>query len=325
MNSENYDIDLKIKWVGGIAVLLSKCKLLFDPIRLPPFKPDFVFVSHAHRDHVNPRILGYFRDVGVYMSEPTARLLFKRSIPDYVRFVEDALNFKGVEFKFYDSGHIVGSKSVLINSDVRIFYTGDLSTDTRIVLNPLKPVETDILIIEATYGAVPYIFPERHRLYRKILRKVSYFKDVGRLLVLGARSPGTAQELAALLSNSRKSFDIYMDPKVYRDSLVHFDYDYVSARFERAAGFALLKGDVFITSINNALKLKKEGFDSLVFTGWSVLWDKKDSFPLSSHDDLHRLVDFVGKSNPETVYTVYGFKRDFALILKNIGVNARHL
>ena len=315
-----------IKWVGGIAVLLDNLKILFDPVKLAPFRPDFILVTHAHRDHFKKEVLESYRDIRVYMSEPTARILYGHQIPDYVEIVENGVEFKGVEFKLYDSGHVIGGKSVLINSDEKIFYTGDFCSSVRIILEPLKEIKTDILIIEATYGAMPYIFPNRRRLYKNLIKKVAYYVDTLGYAIVGARSLGTAQEVIALLSNTKRKFNLYVDPKVYKMTRIHFEYDYVKADYEKCPSFKpCIKEGVYITGMENALKLRKKGYEVIICTGLSATWNDFNSLTLSSHEDLNGLINYVVRSKAEKVYTVYGFKRDFAQILKNMGIKARQI
>lgn len=316
----------RLAWVGGVAVLLEDFKILFDPEKMAPFKPDFIFVTHAHRDHAKREVLELYRDVGVYMSEPTARIIYGYKIPDYVEIVEDGIEFKGVEFKLYDSGHVVGGKSVLINGDEKIFYTGDFCSSVRVILEPLKSVKADTLIIEATYGAMPFIFPSRKRLYRDLIKRVAYYVDSIGYAIIGARSLGTAQEVLALLSNTRRKFDLYTDPRVYKMSRIHFEYDYIKVDYEKCIDFKpCIKEGVYITGIENAFKLRKKGYDVIICTGLSATWNDFNSLTLSSHEDLNGLINYVIQSRAEEVYTVYGYKRDFAVILKNMGVNAYQL
>lgn len=313
----------RLSWVGGIAILLDNLKVLFDPVRPVPFKPDFIFISHAHRDHFNLKVLEFYRKIGVYMSEPTARIIFKDKIPEYVNIVDDGLEIKNIEFKFYNSGHVAGGKSVLINSDKRIFYTGDFCTSIRIILDPLPYVKTDILIIEATYGAIPYVFPNRKRLYKNLIKKVAYYVDAIGYAIVDARLLGTAQEVIALLSNTKRKFNLYVDPRVYKMSKVYFDYDCVHAEFERCQSFKpCIKEGVYITGVENALKLRREGFDVIICTGLSTTWNDFNSLTLSSHDDLNGLINYVTQSKAEKVYTVYGYKKEFAKILKDMGIRA---
>jgi len=315
-----------IKWVGGIAVLLNNLKILFDPVKLAPFRPDFIFVTHAHKDHFNKEVLESYRDIGVFMSEPTARILYGYKIPGYVKIVENGIEYKGVEFEFFDSGHVVGGKSVLIKSDEWIFYTGDFCSSARIILEPLKHVETDILVIEATYGAMPFIFPNRRRLYKDLIKKVAYFVDTIGYAIVGARSLGTAQEVIALLSNTKRKFSLYVDPKIYRMSGIHFEYDYVKAEYEKIPSFKpCIREGVYITGVENALRLRRKGYDVIICTGLSATWNDLNSLTLSSHEDLNGLINYVIQSRAERVYTVYGYKRDFAQILKEMGMKAYRL
>jgi len=134
---------------------------------LLPKKIDAIFVSHAHFDHIGslPIYASLYKDVDVYMTEPTFKLSKrmlhntinnmleqkkeKVDLDDYqflqfynhglLNYMYSNFNFhkikydrfvtmknSDIQFKFIDASHIVGSAGVLFETKgFKFFYTGD--------------------------------------------------------------------------------------------------------------------------------------------------------------------------------------------------------
>ena len=64
----------------------------------------------------------------------------------------------GIHVTFYEAGHILGSASILLeleedNRKQRILFSGDLGYSDRAILrDPADPPETDVVVMESTYG-----------------------------------------------------------------------------------------------------------------------------------------------------------------------------
>jgi putative mRNA 3-end processing factor len=71
--------------------------------------------------------------------------------------VDAASPAPGIELR--PSGHIPGSRAILIDGDRRVLYTGDVSTRDRGPQTGFDPVDAEVLIVEATYGRPTYRFP----------------------------------------------------------------------------------------------------------------------------------------------------------------------
>ena len=156
---------------------------------------DFVLISHAHQDHIGalPFLVKKFPFVKIYSTNQTLDIA-KITLHNAAKIISEQLTDKdpikpfshddidlllrtvhtieyneeipvagmrhnsneNIKITFYDSGHILGSASVLIeHKGKRIFYTGDLKLSSQFIMNgaelPNKPV--DVLITEATYAA----------------------------------------------------------------------------------------------------------------------------------------------------------------------------
>jgi len=135
---------------------------------------DFIFISHAHQDHIGglPFLIKKFPHIQIYSTKQTAELalltlhnavdLIKNSIDEpgfevythdevemlvkSIRFLkyEETLSLEGmrhtsknkIKFTLYDAGHILGSASVLIEFvNEKIFYTGDIRLESQFILN----------------------------------------------------------------------------------------------------------------------------------------------------------------------------------------------
>lgn len=65
---------------------------------------------------------------------------------------------EGICITFYDAGHILGSASVCMDLEEngekrRVLFSGDLGYSDRVILrDPAKPPESDIVVMETTYG-----------------------------------------------------------------------------------------------------------------------------------------------------------------------------
>lgn len=110
---------------------------------------DIEFVNKVRRRHNEPPI------------EP---LYVKTDIPPVLKLLrgsayEHAFSINGsIQVTFHDAGHILGSSITVLNINdgerqVSVCYTGDLGRyDIPIIRNPYVVTDSDILIIESTYG-----------------------------------------------------------------------------------------------------------------------------------------------------------------------------
>lgn len=92
----------------------------------------------------------------LYVTADAERALKQRKAIDYHTSVEI---LKGVELKYYDAGHIIGSAIVELtfhepnNSTRRLVFSGDLgNTCTPLMRTPEAVKQADVLLLESTYG-----------------------------------------------------------------------------------------------------------------------------------------------------------------------------
>ncbi|MBW2570677.1 MAG: MBL fold metallo-hydrolase [Deltaproteobacteria bacterium] len=177
--------------VGGVNILVDCGKaygndpeLAFDRFPVLPRDIDYLFLTHAHIDHIGrvPDLI----DVGfrgeIICTHATKALLIPM-LHDALSFTDksdkqvqrlektiDELSWgfeynevfslkKGISFKFGNAGHILGSCFIRFSfpqkpdGDYTVIFSGDLGcTDTPILPDPDQPDACDLLVLESTYG-----------------------------------------------------------------------------------------------------------------------------------------------------------------------------
>lgn len=163
--------------VGNHYVLLDAGGKL-DQSRLEPLYPrldvlkwlpkvEAVFISHVHADHI--LALPFIpSDVPIYMSEETLQSL-EFLAKDFVHkgtwswtdemilsncIAQDSGSIGDLEFRFYNAGHVPGSKMIFLKSgNDSVLYTGDLNFEETRLEKPAEPIpeKVNALIMEGTY------------------------------------------------------------------------------------------------------------------------------------------------------------------------------
>lgn len=286
---------------------------------------DHTVVSHAHMDHVHRG------DNPVITSELTQKLGSERLNSEIETTDHDNI-------KLLDSGHIIGSSSVLIEENgERILYTGDVSMQDRVYLEGFKPVEADKLVVESTYGIPAYRLPEQKQVEKQI---GNWIQDIGKTPYLFGYSLGKAQKIQHIVKKSTDKPIVAHGSVMKMNRIVEEHTDLSFNALEYGKNKDLLRDGeaVFIgpTSFSRSDPIQKlvEKSDGVKagFSGWGVQesyrhrggYDKV--FPLSDHCGFDDLVELVKSVDPEKVYTHHGFDSEFASHLKKeYGYNARAL
>ncbi|MEM2872916.1 MAG: MBL fold metallo-hydrolase RNA specificity domain-containing protein [Nitrososphaerales archaeon] len=310
---------------NGILIKYRNMRIALDPCKA--IDTDLVFVSHAHIDHAHPQK----DDTRVLASKETTLLAKERGI-DIGRTKQELEGFELI-----DSGHILGSRSLLI--DGKILYTGDLAARPRAFLNKGKSMKCDTLIIESTYGKNSFHFPPLAKLLDEVNRLISDLFSRGIPVVLMGYPLGKAQILSYLFS----SWDpIYVHGSVQRMNDAYSKLgielrDFIP--YQEAVEKDLLKRRPWIlispmwSGRTNFIKGLKKRYNAvtIAFSGWSMEPSYKYAmsfdyaFPLSDHCDFDELIKFVKDCEPKKVYTVHGFSSELASYLKKLGYDATPL
>lgn len=198
-----------------------------------------VFLSHAHLDHTGA--LPMFKHSGskakIFCTKATARIsdvllndsyqvdLIKHNHPAYTKFdiksVEDQMVFVqfrkdyselGLDFEFFNSGHIPGASSIRVNVDgMNVLYTGDINTQETYLVKAADTNygQVDTMIVEATYGNRDH--DERHVVEDKFITSILNALRKGGSVVIPVFGVGRAQEILMLLAKYTFDVPIYVD------------------------------------------------------------------------------------------------------------------
>ncbi len=312
--------ELAVRLGNGVEVLGSR-EYYFDAETIGP-KGTFC-ISHAHSDHMPKRIVGQ----SVTCSDITLRCLNNRSKKkQVVRSPPDGV-------RMLDAGHMAGSRMFQVEVDGReVLYTGDLCTRDRCGNKGARPVRTDVLIIESTYGKPKYVFPPSDIIAGLIRDEVEDNFSQGRSVSLYSYPLGKSQDMLRVL----QEFCPYTDEAVFNaTSLVRSDDDPLECQLWKEDE----PGDPFLVICSPWLKrtaqeevLRRKCVKRLAVSGWALdsgyraRMGVHEAFPFSDHADFNDLIAFVKACEPEVVLTHHGFAESLAVEIKaRLGIDARPL
>lgn len=213
----------------------------FDQFPVPTGKIDFLFLTHAHIDHIGrvPDLIAAGFKGEIICTHATKALLIPMlrdamsfsgrsdgQILDLEKRIDDLswgfeLNEvfslgRGIRFKLGNAGHILGSCFIQFwfpcpsSSDYRVTFSGDLGCiDTPILPDPDIPDACDLLILESTYGDRRHAGrKERVETLAGLLDKA--LSDNG-IVYIPAFALGRTQELIYELDRIKTTLPVFVD------------------------------------------------------------------------------------------------------------------
>lgn len=290
-------------------------------------KAQTTFISHAHLDHY----VSTGKCTTILSSQATLDLLKARKKKAPERAVESHEN--GAQVRLLDAGHVLGSRMLFAENEKTFLYTGDFLSQDSLTQKGAKPVDTDVMVVECTYGLPQYAFPSRWEIYDKIGEYAKEGLESGSNVVLGAYSLGKAQEVIKALNQKGISpvcpESVTSINEVYRRYGVSMD----ALHAESPEGIeALSKPFVAVLPMHRVNRAMREELKNAygrkvktaVATGWAqdMRSTVEEAFCLSDHNDFPNLVSFIQACNPEKVYTTHGPADVFAAHLCREGLDA---
>ncbi|MGI0025050.1 MAG: exonuclease [Nitrososphaera sp.] len=315
---------------SGILVQHEGASILLDPARASGC--NFTFVSHAHVDHLHNGNKKTKAKTCVLASKETALIAQVRGYD-----IDNASDDQD-GFELVDTGHILGSRGLLIGDD--IYYTGDISTRERAFMKPARLPRAKTLIIESTFGRPEYVFPALSEVTHRTNKIISEMYDLGIPVILMGYTLGKAQLLTKMFG--------HWDPLYIHDSVARMNAVYTDLGVElkiamthsEAEDLGLLSKSKpwvmvapLMQSRSTFVREMKDRYGAVTigFTGWAVGSGYKYMtgldyvMPLSDHCDYKELVHAVRVCKPEKVYTFHGFAAEFAGTLREMGFDAEPL
>lgn len=285
-------------------------------------------VSHAHFDHVA-------RHGEAVCTTRTAALISARGakLGETVRTLEFNEPLKitpTATATLVPAGHVLGSAQVLLEhpSFGRLLYTGDFKTRPGRTVETCEIPPADVLIMETTFARPHYRFPAADETMRRAIAFCHETLAENKIPVLLGYSLGRSQEILHHLHDT--GLPVMLHPRVEAVTRTYEQFGYTFPAHTSLAPM-LAPGHVIIAP---SQALKSEMFAGIhprrtaVLTGWAMdesarfRMSADAAFPLSDHADYPELLDFVERVNPQKVFTVHGFAKEFASDLRSRGREA---
>jgi len=309
----------------GIIVEYDGKRIALDPNKSTDV--DVTFVSHAHIDHLHTPEDGE----RILTSPETSKLASARGydIENYNESLEG--------FELIDSGHILGSKGLLI--DDKIFYTGDVSVRDRAFLKGAKVPRCEILILESTYGKPEFKFPNVKEVADNANKIISNLYSKGVPVILMGYPLGKAQVLTSMFKHWEPVYlhdSVYRMNKVYSDLGIHLGdaISYSQAEQNNLLGKRpwimvapkMSSGSKFVMDMKDRYNAVTIGFSGWALASWYKYSSGLDyTLPLSDHCDFGELISIVKECNPSKVYTFHGYSAELAMQLNRLGYDSEPL
>lgn len=316
---------IRVRAAEGIFVEYGDLKLALDPSK--PRKDSLIFVSHAHYDHLLES-----EHHKVLASKETISLAATRG-----KVIRNPV-FEVEGLKMLNSGHIFGSRSLLIKDE--IYYTGDFSLRSRAFLQEGETPRCKILIIESTYGKEGYRFPSTEEIIDRAHRIISEQFSYGRPVILMGYPLGKAQVLTSIFSSWKPLYQHGLVAKINSTCVkLGLELDKEIKTYQEAQEKNMLerKPWVLISPMYSGRSAfisnlrKKYGAVTVAFSGWATDPSFKYAMgvdyalPMSDHCDFNELMEVVRRCSPEVIYTFHGFASEFAGYLCKEGFDAKPL
>lgn len=274
----------------------------------------FRIVTHAHSDHMLGLEKSLDRCDFVVATSATKDLIEilkgDRIAFDKIHAVEyrTPLKYGDENITLFPAGHIVGSAQVLVENSLgrRIVYTGDFR------LNGAEIIQSDVLVIEATYGNPNHVRAFKESVEPALVDLVERSLNEGPVFIFGYH--GKLQETLGILRRAGINIPALMPEKVYRIAEICENHginlgEFYPSRSEEARKI-IRSGEPYI----GLYHMKSRGYmgkdaTRIYLSGWEFLLpirklsNRDYAVALSDHSDFEQLLEYVEKSDPELVIT----------------------
>lgn len=283
-------------------------------------------VSHSHMDHAK-------KHKQIIATEETIRF-FKKRVGNtnaiQLKYGEP-LEIEGCTVTLFPAGHILGSAQMLVEMDgMRLLYSGDFNIGRSLTAEPIEIPESDLLIMECTFGRPFYRFPARKLVEEQLLHFVDRSFKAGATPVVIGYALGKAQEAMKIFGDAGVEMSVHATvatlARVYEDLGIQLGSWSEYKKDELDGRVLIVPPAARKTRIIERIPNKRTVF----LSGWAInsrtkyRWRVDEALPLSDHADFDGLIEYAKRVNPKKIYTTHGFK-DFPQYLRDLGFDAEPL
>ncbi len=276
-------------------------------------------ITHAHRDHIKGFQLGIRRGVKVISTRATRDLLsvLANENPYRIQGLDygERLEVEGGTIWLARSSHMLGAAQVVFEHEggIRVVYTGDFR-------QPGTPIiESDILVMEATYGKPEIVRPPREKIYEAFVALVKSCLKKGPVNVIAYH--GKLQEAMEVIRAHIPEIPFLAPRKVWLVSSIAARYGMRLGEvipMNSIEGIQIARSNWYIAFLHSSMCAPRKG-SSLILTGWCLsgivrkLASDRYVVALSGHADFRQLLEYVEESKPKFVI-VDGSRSSYAEI-----------
>lgn len=298
---------MKIQKTGYHGLYFPELKIALDGFHP---KAEYVFVSHAHADHMPKN-----RKAPAYASQATLDLMKLRGFngQGHALTFGEAIETDRFKARIYPAGHILGSAMIYIETEKEsLLYTGDFRTPASPATEGFEaPEQADILITEATFSLPIYRWKTNAELAEEVRTFAKATLDENYTPVFLAYNLGKAQELMHILSSLKHPIMIhgagYKMCPVYEKNGIDLG-PYETYNRETCEGKILVCPS---SALSNGFASNVSKKRIAYCSGWAANESRRTQLtvdkliPLSDHLDFFELIDFCKKLNPKKVYITH--------------------
>lgn len=270
-------------------------------------------VTHAHSDHLLGLRQSLMQCDSLVMTHATKDLIDVMMGPLFLMMgnvkalnYDETLAFEDDTLRLCYAGHIMGAAQVLVkDSDgTRFVYTGDFRFhDTPVV-------ETDVLVMEATYGNPARVRRFDVNVEDLLVSLVESGLKQGPVYVFGYH--GKLQETMQILHDAHVSVPFVVPEKVFHVSKICERYGMRLGKFLLSTGeqgkSVLDDGGPCVAFYHmSAMRRVGDGAFRVCVSGWEFasacrqVGEKEFVLALSDHSDFDGLLQYVAESKPKFV------------------------
>ena len=271
---------------------------------------DFVFVSHAHADHM-PRN----RSAKAFATQATIDLMKIRGFNGQSNSMNfhEPLDTGRCTVRLYPAGHILGSAMIFIETETEsLLYTGDYKTPPSPASEGFEaPGHTDILITEATFGLPIYKWKSLDELTEEIRNFAANCIDDGYTPIFLGYNLGKAQEIMHILAPLGHPVMIhgagYNLCPVYEQHGIHLGNYTTYNRDECEGNILIAPSSALSNGFASNVSKKRIAYCS----GWAANESRRTQLTadkliaLSDHLDFFELINFCKQLSPKQVYITH--------------------